>query len=140
MSVYLTLFLVSFLAATILPAYSELMFAGLLDAGYDPLRLLLWATVGNTLGACVNWVLGRFLLRYQQANWFPFKADKLEHAQRWFQTYGVWSLLLAWAPIVGDALTFVAGVMRVRFWIFVGLTCFGKGARYLLILALFSTL
>lgn len=133
---YLGLFTVAFLAATILPAYSEVLFAGLLAAGYDPLPLWAWATVGNTLGSAVNWILGRYLLHYQDRRWFPMRLSTLGHAQRWFQRYGVWSLLLAWAPIGGDALTFLAGIMRVRFDVFFTLTIIGKGARYAILLAL----
>ncbi len=136
MDPYLSLFAVSFLAATLLPAYSEVVFAGLLAAGHDPLTLWCWATAGNTLGSAVNWTMGRYLLHFQDRRWFPFRADALDGAQRWFQRYGVWSLLLAWAPIGGDALTFVAGVMRVRFAIFITLTGFGKGARYAVLLGL----
>jgi membrane protein YqaA with SNARE-associated domain len=135
---YGSLLLVSFLAATLLPAYSEVMVVGLLAAGYDPLWLWIWATLGNTLGSVVNWVMGRYLLHFQDRRWFPFKPSALEGAQRWFQRWGVWSLLLAWAPIGGDALTFIAGVMRVRFLPFVVLTGIGKGARYAILLGLVS--
>jgi membrane protein YqaA with SNARE-associated domain len=134
--VYLSLFGVAFLAATLLPAYSEVVFAGLLSSGYDPFALWLWASAGNTLGAALNWVLGRYLLHFQERRWFPFRADTLGRSQRWFQRYGVWSLLLAWAPIVGDALTFIAGVMRVRFLLFFTLTGIGKAARYAILLGL----
>ena len=133
---YLGLFLISFLAATLLPAYSEVVFAGMLSAGYAPLALWAWATAGNTLGAVLNYVLGRFLLHFQDRRWFPFRAGTLERSQRWFQRYGVWSLLMAWAPVGGDALTFVAGVMRVRFPVFLVLTAAGKGARYAILLGL----
>ena len=85
-----------------LPAYSEIMFAGLLQAGYDPLALWLWATAGNTLGSAVNWVLGRYLLRFKERRWFPFKTENMGRAQRWFQRYGVWSLLMAWLPVGGE--------------------------------------
>ncbi len=136
MTPYLTLFAVSFLAATILPAYSEVLFASLLAAGHDPWALFAWATFGNTLGACVNWALGRYLLHFQDRKWFPFKPDRLGKAQHWFQKYGVWSLLMAWAPIGGDALTFIAGIMRVPFPLFVLLTGLGKGARYAILLGL----
>jgi len=131
---YLGLFAVAFLAATLLPAYSEVLFAGLLAAGYDPFSLWAWATAGNTLGAVVNWLLGRYLLHFQHRKWFPFKKESLCRAQRWFQRYGVWSLLLAWAPVGGDALTFVAGFMRVRFDLFLLLTAIGKGSRYAIVL------
>lgn len=140
MEVYLGLFAGAFLAATLLPAYSELMFAGLLAAGYDPLALWLWATAGNTLGSAFNWLLGRYLLHFQDRRWFPFRQDNLGIAQRWFQKYGVWSLLLAWAPIGGDALTFIAGMMRVRFDVFFVLTLLGKGARYAILLGLLEWL
>lgn len=136
MEAYLTLFLVSLAAATILPAYSEVMFAGLLAAGYEPLALWAWATAGNTLGSAVNWALARYLLHFQDRPWFPFRPDRLGYAQRWFQRYGVWSLLMAWAPVGGDALTFVAGFMRVRFDVFILLTGIGKGLRYAVLLGL----
>jgi membrane protein YqaA with SNARE-associated domain len=133
---YLSLFLVSFLAATLLPGGSEVLFAALLASGQDPLALWLWATAGNTLGSAVNWALGRYLLRFQTRRWFPFRPDALGRAQAWFQRYGVWSLLFAWAPVIGDPLTFVAGVMRVRLLPFIALTALGKGARYGILLGL----
>ena len=136
MEAYLGLFFSAFLAATLVPAYSEVLFAGLLTAGYDPLALLLWASAGNTLGAAVNWALGRYLLHFQDRRWFPFRTDSLGAAQRWFNRWGVWSLLFAWLPIGGDALTFIAGMMRVRFWLFFLLTGIGKGARYLILLGI----
>lgn len=138
MDAYIGLFLTAFLAATLLPAYSEIMFAGLLAAGYDPLALWLWASAGNTLGSALNWLMGRYLLHYQDHKWFPFKPDSLGSAQRWFQKYGVWSLLMAWAPIGGDALTFIAGMMRVRFTVFFLLTGIGKATRYAMLLGLVS--
>jgi membrane protein YqaA with SNARE-associated domain len=130
------LFASSFLAATLLPASSELLLAGLLAAGRDPLTLWGWATAGNTLGAAVNWGIGRWLLRFQGRAWFPVRADALSQAQRWFQRYGAGVLLFAWAPLVGDAFTLIAGVMRVRFWLFLLLTAIGKGARYALVVGL----
>jgi membrane protein YqaA with SNARE-associated domain len=133
---YLGLFFSAFLAATLVPAYSEILFASLIAAGYDPLSLWLWASSGNTLGSVVNWALGRYLLHFQSRRWFPFKADNLKRAQAWFQKFGVWSLLLAWLPVGGDALTFIAGVMRVRFSVFIVLTAIGKSARYAMLLGI----
>jgi membrane protein YqaA with SNARE-associated domain len=136
LTAYLALFATAFLAATLLPAYSEVLFAGLLIEGYDPLALWAWASAGNTLGSAVNWALARYFLRFEDRPWFPFKPQRLERAQRWFQRYGVWSLLLAWAPVGGDALTFVAGLMRVRFGRFLLLVAIGKAARYAVLLAI----
>jgi len=140
MEAYLSLFFTAFLAATLLPAYSEILFAGLISAGYDPLALWLWATAGNSLGSAVNWGLGRYLLHFQDRRWFPFKENSLAAAQRWFQKFGVWSLLMAWLPIGGDALTFIAGVMRVPFIIFFVLTAIGKGTRYALLMGVLEIL
>ena len=131
---YLLLFGSAFLAATILPFYSEAVLFALLREGGDPLLLLIVATTGNTLGAVVNWVLGRYLLRFRDRRWFYFNGTQIERAQRWFQRYGFWSLLMAWAPIGGDALTLIAGIMRVRLWLFVLLVALGKAARYVFII------
>ncbi len=136
MSGYLLLFSSAFLAATIIPFYSEVMLYVLIRQGESAWLLIGVASLGNTLGAAVNWVLGRFLLHYQDRRWFYFKPEQVEKAQRWFQSYGVWSLLFAWLPIGGDALTFIAGVMRVRFWIFISLVGIGKTCRYIAILYL----
>lgn len=133
---YLSLFFSALLAATLVPAYSEIVLAGLVKAGHDPLALWLWASAGNTLGSAVNWILGRYLLHFRDRRWFPFRADNLGRSQRWFQKYGVWSLLLAWMPVGGDALTFIAGVMRVRFVVFISLTAIGKATRYAILLGL----
>ncbi|HEX5513045.1 MAG TPA: YqaA family protein [Gammaproteobacteria bacterium] len=127
---YLSLFFTALLAATILPFYSEVLFLGLLAMGYDPMFTWLSATLGNSLGAAINWLLGRYLLHFENRRWFPFKPEHLERAQRWFQRFGVWSLLFSWLPVGGDALTLIAGIMRVRFDLFFALTLIGKGARY----------
>ncbi|MGZ5030749.1 MAG: YqaA family protein [Methylobacter sp.] len=136
MMAYLSLFSVSFLAATIIPFYSEVALVGLLAAGYDPFLLWLFASVGNTLGAVVNWVLGRYLLHFEHKRWFPFPSSELHRYQRWYQHFGVWSLLLSWLPVGGDALTFIAGIMKVNLGIFVILVGLGKSLRYAVIILL----
>jgi membrane protein YqaA with SNARE-associated domain len=134
---YLALFFSSFGAATLLPFYSEIVFVGMLELAYDPWWVWLVATAGNTLGAACNWGMGRYLSHFESRPWFPFKPASLHRGQAWFQKYGVWTLLLAWLPIGGDALTLVAGVMRVRFSLFFVLTAIGKGARYAVVYLLY---
>ena len=136
MTAYLSLFGVSFLAATLIPFYSEVALVGLLAAGYDPLLLWLFASAGNTLGAAVNWLLGRYLVHFEHRRWFPFPSSKLHRYQRWYQDFGVWSLLLAWLPVGGDALTFIAGVMKVNIGIFMVLVGLGKSLRYAVVIVL----
>jgi len=133
---YAGLFLLSFVAATLLPAQSEIAIGTLHHAGgYPAVPLLLAATMGNVLGSLVNWWLGRYLLHFQDRRWFPVGPAPMERATRWFRRFGVWSLLLAWLPIVGDPLTLVAGVMRVPLPWFLLLVTVGKAARYGVILA-----
>jgi membrane protein YqaA with SNARE-associated domain len=70
------------------------------------------------------------LLHFQDRRWFYFSRGQIERAQRWYQRYGFWSLLLAWAPVGGDALTLIAGIMKVRLWLFLLLVGSGKALRY----------
>ena len=140
MEVYIGLFLSAFLSATLLPGSSEVLLAVLLTEDYDAFTLWCWATAGNTLGSVVNWFMGKYLLHFRHAKWFPVKEKSLYKAQNWFQHYGLWSLLLAWTPVIGDGLTFVAGIMRVRFVYFFILVAIGKGLRYALILGFINLL
>jgi len=133
---YLLLFLSAFIAATVLPFYSEAWLYLLLQDATTVgamLAAVLVATVGNVLGACVNWWLGRSLLHFQERRWFYFSAAQIARAQTAFQRYGQWTLLLSWLPVVGDPLTLIAGVLRVRFGVFVLLVTAGKLARYAVI-------
>ena len=134
---YSALFASAFLAATILPAQSELGLAYLVSQQNHPLiALLLVASLGNILGAMVNWYLGLMCARYQGRSWFPIKADRLARATSWFQRYGKWSLLLSWVPFIGDPITVAAGVLRTPFWTAVWLFSLAKTARYCVIISL----
>jgi membrane protein YqaA with SNARE-associated domain len=132
--IYLSLFVISFLAATILPFSSELTLAGLIaTSNYDNLLLLVVASFGNVLGSVVNWVLGFYSRNLTTKKWFPFKDRQIENSSKWFSKFGKWSLLFAWVPILGDPLTLVAGLLRVRFLDFVILVAIGKVSRYLVV-------
>lgn len=129
------LFLVSTLAATILPGSSEAALLALVVKNpAHTATLLAAATVGNTLGAVINWGLGRWLLHYADRPWFPASAKRVHQATRLFRRYGTWSLLFSWVPIVGDPLTVAAGVLKVPFSLFLVLVAIGKLTRYLLLI------
>ena len=135
--IYLSLFAISFLAATILPFSSELTLAGLIaTSNYDNLLLLIVASFGNVLGSVVNWVVGFYSRNLTTKKWFPFKETQIERSSKWFRKFGKWSLLFAcfqWVPIIGDPLTLVTGLLRVRFLDFIILVAIGKVSRYLIV-------
>ena len=132
--IYLSLFAISFLAATILPLSSELMLAGLIaTSNYDSLLLLTVASFGNVLGSVFNWALGFYSRNLTTKKWFPFKDEQIERSSKWFNKFGRGSLLFAWIPIIGDPLTLAAGLLRVKFLEFLILVTIGKVSRYFII-------
>ena len=134
LTAYGGLFLIAFLAATILPAQSEIGLAGLLLSGdYSVALLIVAASLGNTLGAVVNWALGRWIEHFRDRKWFPAKPEQLDKAVGWYHRYGRWSLLLSWMPFIGDPLTLAAGVLREPFWSFLVLVAVAKTPRYLIV-------
>ena len=137
--IYLSLFAISFLAATILPFSSELTLAGLIvTSNYDNLLLLIVSSFGNILGSSVNWALGFYSRNFTTKKWFPFKNERIESSSKWFKRYGKWSLLFAWLPFIGDPLTLIAGLLRVKFLEFLILVSIGKVSRYMVIFYSFN--
>ncbi len=129
------LFLSAFLAATLLPAQSELGLAYLVTA--DPqnaLSLILVASLGNTLGSMVNWAIGQGAIRFvgqgteskKNSRWYDWAQDR-------YRRYGYWSLLASWMPIVGDPITLVAGVFKEPLWRFALLVGIAKTLRYVVV-------
>ena len=137
--VYVTLFTVAFLSATLLPLGSE----GLLlyDISQNDSLILLWifATLGNTLGSMVNYWLGLKGETYLEEKGH-LSAKKMEKARGFFDRYGGWTLLLSWVPIIGDPLTFIAGVLRYKFKHFAVIVTVAKGTRYAIVIFLASSL
>ena len=133
---YLSLFFTAFIAATLLPTASEGLLLFLGTDGHNVVLLWFSATLGNTLGSCVNWWLGKELQRFEDRKWFFLSKAQLNHAQVRFNRYGQISLLFAWLPVIGDPLTFIAGVMRVPFRRFVLLVAVGKAFRYAIVLVI----
>ncbi len=136
LAIYAGLFLVAFLAATFLPMQSEAALVGLLLTDNYPASLLVTvASVGNVLGATLNWGLGRWVERFSERSWFPVQPATLERYRAWYQRYGKWSLLLSWVPLIGDPLTVIAGVLREPLPVFLLLVTVAKVGRYLVLTA-----
>jgi len=127
------LFLASLAAATILPLQSEVIFAALQITGdYALWVLVAVASVGNTIGSAITCAMGRGLERFRTRRWFPFSQAQMSRAQSLYNKWGLWSLLLTWAPL-GDVIALVAGVMRTPWPIFVSLVFIAKTTRYIVL-------
>lgn len=134
---YAGIFTASFLAATILPAQSEGGLALLISSGTHSLAFLIFfASLGNTLGALVNWFLGRSLETLKSRRWFPVKEKQLDQAKRWYGKFGWWSLLLSWVPIIGDPITVASGFFRTPILLFLLIVAAAKTFRYLVVAAI----
>ncbi len=127
------LFAAAFLAATLLPGASEAALAASIKLGSAPVWLAISvATFGNTLGSLMNWVMGYFFAqRLRGHRLFPIKPDQFARYEAIYQRWGVWSLLLSWAPVIGDPITAIAGVMRTPLRIFIPVVAAAKLARFL---------
>ena len=140
LTVYAGLFVVALMAATILPLQSESVLTGLLLAEQQPVvALIAIASVGNTLGATLNWLLGRSVTRFRHRRWFPVNEAALTRAQAWYHRYGRWSLLFSWLPLVGDPLTVAAGVLREPLATFITLVAIAKTSRYVVLAAIVTS-
>ena len=116
----LSLFISSFLAATLLPGGSEAVLFAVIKTYPETLWIALTvATIGNTLGGMVTFGMGWLLPQTQQLK----HVEKVRH-------YGTPALLLAWVPLIGDALCLAAGWLRLNWWQAALFMAIGKFARY----------
>ena len=130
---YFGLFIAAFLAATILPLSSEIVLSTLLLSGLPPVSLVIIATIGNVLGSLVNYALGYWASVEVVKRWLKISEEEFVRAERRFVKYGLFSLLFAWVPIIGDPLTVIAGALRIRLLWFVLLVTTGKLIRYIVV-------
>lgn len=125
---YVGLFVLSFLAATVLPLSSEVALAALIGLQGQLVAPVLVATAGNVLGACTTYWLGR-----QAARTIAGRREttrKEARAAQLLRRYGGPALLLSWAPLLGDVLVALAGATRLPFSAFLFWVTLGKGLRY----------
>ena len=129
---YLILFISAFASATLLPLGSEALLIYNIKEGLNIYTLLFVATFGNVLGSCLNYYLG--------LNGVDYLVDKklvkqkyIDSSKKYFDRFGAFSLLFAWLPIIGDPITFIAGVLRYNFRKFLVLVVISKFSRYLFI-------
>lgn len=129
---YLGLFFTALIASTLFPMGSEVLLISLVELGLNIYILWAVATLGNTLGSCINYALGYWASDYIQQKYH--NTSSWLKAQSFYNRYGVWSLLLAWLPIIGDPITLIAGLAKSNIKVFVALVLIGKGARYAVVI------
>ena len=127
---YIGLFLASFLAATILPFGSEGIVVLLVLQGFNVPAVILVASAGNFLGACTGYYIG-MKGRSLVEKYLSIEPSRLDKAELYFSRYGSYVLLFTWLPLIGDALTVMGGVLRLRFLTFSVFVFTGKFLRYL---------
>ncbi len=127
---YFGLFIAAFLAATILPLSSELVLTALLLNGLSPELVVIVATVGNVLGSLTNYGLGYWASKTVIQKWLRMTESEFVRAEERLKKYGIVALLFAWVPVIGDPLTVMAGILRIRLLWFLILVTIGKFMRY----------
>lgn len=133
---YLGLFITCFLAATILPITSELFLGSMLAYGYDLTTCLIIATIGNTLGSWLNYLIGMA----GNPNWLKKIGVKQEQISRWeekIKRYGSLLALFSWLPFVGDVIAVTLGFFRVNWLVSFAYILIGKFLRYLFVVIFF---
>ena len=127
---YGSLFLLSFLASTLLPLGSEWLLVMMLASGYPPLNVLLTATCGNFLGALTTYLIGILGSQWLITKLLRVSEEDKQRGFNHYQRYGSFTLLFSWLPIIGDPLCLIAGMMRINIWRFSLFVAIGKLLRY----------
>jgi membrane protein YqaA with SNARE-associated domain len=131
---YWGMLIASFLAGSVLPFCSEVVMAALMATGLDPWLLAFYGTIGNVLGALLNYGIGRL----GKVEWFEkylhVKQKDLDRAERFVAGRGAWMGFFAFLPILGSAITVLLGLMRSNIVItFIAITL-GKIFRYIILI------
>lgn len=127
---YGCLFLLSFLASSLLPLGSEWLLVVMLLKGYPPLATVMTATLGNYLGAVTTYLIGLMGGERLISRLLRVSAEQRERARRQYRRFGSFTLLFSWLPVIGDPLCLVGGMMRTDFRLFTLLVASGKFVRY----------
>ena len=133
-SAFIGLFLSAFVAATLIPAQSELGLGYLvINTDYSIVLLVTIASLGNTTGATINWFIGQGVARSVVRSKKIRASTHYRTVINWYKKYGQWTLLLSWAPFVGDSITFIAGIFKVPLKTFLLIVALAKTSRYVFI-------
>jgi len=127
---YAGLFIASFLAATVVPFSSEVVFSALVFGGLDPWTCVVVASLGNWLGGMSSYFLGRLGKMEWIEKYLRVKREKIETYRERIQKYGDWFAFFSFLPGIGDIIAVASGFFRCRWWIVAISMLLGKFARY----------
>ena len=133
---YPGVFLVSFIASTLIPFSNEIVVAAMPALGYDIWLTAIWATAGGYLGSLLNYLVGKKGADFFFARWIKIKPARWQQAERIFQRWGNWALFFVWLPIIGDPLAIVAGAFNIDWRIFSFWVVTGKFLRFIVLLGI----
>ncbi len=122
----------AFAGATLLPVSSELAVLAALRLGVPAWDVFLSASIGNALGALLNYGLGRLLAERTRRALARRRSGR--QALAWVERFGSWSLLGSWLPVLGDPLCLAAGLFRLPLSRFVTLGIGTRVIRYLVLI------
>ncbi len=135
---YLALFFMAFVGATLIPLSSEASLTGTLSLGYNPYLCIIVASLGNCCGAGFNYICGRKGVTWIVYNLFKFDKKKINKYNKKFLAHNYLFLLASWLPFVGDPITVYLGIVRTPFAKF-ALYVFGaRTIRYIVVYLLYN--
>jgi membrane protein YqaA with SNARE-associated domain len=135
--VYITLFFIALISGSLFPLGSEGVLIYDLKLGYNPYSLVVFASVGNTIGALINYYLGLKGEEYLEKKGY-LNAKTMQLAKKRFKKFGAYALLLSPLPIIGDPITFIAGVLKYNIKKFIVVVLIAKSLRYIFIAQLIN--
>ena len=109
---------------------------GLMAMGLDPWMLMIYGTIGNTLGSYFNYGVGRMGKTEWIERYLHVKPEAMDKAQRFMGGRGAWMGFFAFVPLLGTAITIILGLMRANIVISFISIAIGKIVRYILVLLL----
>lgn len=130
---YWGMLIAAMLAGSILPFSSEAVMLGLMAAGLDSVQLIIYGTIGNSIGAMINYALGRMGKIDWIEKYLHVKKADLDKASRFMANHGAWMGFFSFLPAIGEAIMIVLGLMRANLPLTIVSVILGKIVRYALL-------
>ncbi len=133
---YFGMLIAAFIAGSVFPFSSEVLFVALIAANLDPITLLIYATVGNAAGSMFNYWVGTCGRLDWIERYLHIRPEKIEKAQRFVGGKGAWMGFFTFLPVIGSVLSVALGLMRANTLITATSITLGKFLRYAVLAAI----